>query len=38
VNRTPRGDFLLVLSGGTTVSSSQGYRDKVRAHLERLMI
>jgi two-component system LytT family response regulator len=38
VNRTPRGDFLLVLSGGTTVSSSQGYRDKVRARLEQLMI
>lgn len=38
VHRTPRGDFLLVLRGGTTVSSSQGYRDKVRAHLERFMI
>jgi two-component system, LytTR family, response regulator len=38
VNRTLRGDFVLVLSGGTTVSSSQGYRDKVRAHFERLMI
>jgi len=38
VNRTPRGDFVLVLSGGTTVSSSQGHRDKVRAHLEQFMI
>ena len=38
VNRTLRGDFVLVLSGGTTVSSSQGYRDKVRTRLERLMI
>jgi two-component system LytT family response regulator len=38
VNRTPRGDFVLVLSGGTTVSSSQGYRDKVRMHLDQLMI
>lgn len=38
VSRTLRGDFILVLAGGTTVSSSEGYRDKVRAHLERLMI
>jgi len=38
VNRTPRGDFVLVLTGGTTVSSSQGYREKVRMHLEQLMI
>jgi len=38
VNRTLRGDFILVLSGGTTVSSSQGYRDKVRMHFEQLMI
>jgi two-component system, LytTR family, response regulator len=38
VHRTPRGDFLLVLRGGTSVSSSQGYRDKVRKHLERFVI
>jgi two-component system LytT family response regulator len=38
VSRTPRGDFILVLAGGTTVSSSEGYRDKVRTHLERLMV
>jgi two-component system LytT family response regulator len=38
VNRTPRGDFILVLAGGTTVSSSEGYRDKVRTRLARLMI
>lgn len=38
VNRTPRGDYVLVLSGNTTVSSSQGYRDKVRTRLEQLMI
>ena len=38
VNRSARGDFVLVLRGGTTVASSQGYRDKVRAHLERFMI
>jgi len=36
VNRTLRGDFVLLLRGGTTAASSQGYRDKVRAHLEKL--
>jgi two-component system LytT family response regulator len=38
VNRTLRGDFVLVLTGGTTVSSSQGYREKMRAPFEQLMI
>ena len=38
VSRTPRGDFILVLSGGTTVTSSEGYRDVVREYLERLTI
>lgn len=38
VNRTLRGDFVLILRGGTTASSSQGYRDKVRAHLEQLTL
>jgi two-component system LytT family response regulator len=36
VNRTLRGDFVLLLRDGTTATSSQGYRDKVRAHLEKL--
>ena len=31
-----RGDFVLLLRGGTTAESSQGYRDKVRAHLVKL--
>jgi two-component system LytT family response regulator len=38
VSRTLRGDFVLVLRSGTTASSSQGYRDKVRAHLEHLTL
>jgi two-component system LytT family response regulator len=38
VSRTPRGDFILVLAGGTTVTSSEGYRDVVRDYLERLKI
>lgn len=38
VSRTPRGDFILVLAGGTTVTSSEGYRDAVREYLERFRI
>ena len=38
VSRTPRGDFILVLRGGTTVTSSEGFRDKVRAHLEQMKL
>lgn len=36
VSRTPRGDFILVLNGGTTVTSSEGYREVVRDYLGRL--
>src|SRR5579864_3107640 len=38
ISRTPRGDFILVLAGGTTVTSSEGYREIVRDYLERLKI
>ena len=38
VSRTPRGDFILVVSGGTTVTSSEGFRDPVRQYLERLKL
>lgn len=38
VTKTHRGDYILVLSGGTTVTSSEGYREKVRLRLERLML
>ncbi len=38
VSRTPRGDFILVLAGGTTVTSSEGYRDAVREYLDRLRL
>jgi len=38
VSRTPRGDFILVLAGGTTVTSSEGHRDGVREYLERLKL
>ena len=38
VSRTPRGDFILVLNGGRTVTSSEGYRDAVRDYLSRLKV
>jgi two-component system LytT family response regulator len=38
VSRTPRGDFILVLAGGTTVTSSEGYRDVVRDYLAQLKL
>jgi two-component system LytT family response regulator len=38
ISRTPRGDFILVVVGGTTVTSSEGYREPVRQYLERLKL
>ncbi len=38
ISRTPRGDFILVLAGGTTVTSSEGYRDRVRTYLEQFRL
>jgi two-component system LytT family response regulator len=38
VNRTLRGDFILVLAGGATVTSSEGYRAKVRDYLATLRL
>jgi two-component system LytT family response regulator len=38
VNRTLRGDFILVLAGGAIVTSSEGYRAKVREYLASLRI
>jgi two-component system LytT family response regulator len=38
ISRTPRGDFILVVCGGTTVTSSEGYREPVRHYLERLKL
>jgi two-component system LytT family response regulator len=36
VNRTLRGDFILVLAGGATVTSSEGFRAKVKDYLRGL--
>ncbi len=38
VSRTPRGDFILVVAGGATVTSSEGFRDKVRDYLSGMKI
>jgi two-component system LytT family response regulator len=38
VTRTARGDFVFVLSGGATVSSSERYRQKVRARIEKFSV
>jgi two-component system LytT family response regulator len=38
VNRTLRGDFILVLAGGATVTSSEGFRAKVKEYLGTLRL
>jgi two-component system LytT family response regulator len=38
VNRTLRGDFILVLAGGATVTSSEGFRGKVKDYLSTLRL
>jgi two-component system, LytTR family, response regulator len=38
VNRTLRGDFILVLAGGATVTSSEGFRAKVKEYLATLRV
>jgi two-component system LytT family response regulator len=38
VNRTLRGDYILVLAGGATVTSSEGYRAKVKDYLASMRL
>jgi two-component system LytT family response regulator len=38
VNRTLRGDFILVLAGGATITNSEGFRGKVKEYLSTLRI
>jgi two-component system, LytTR family, response regulator len=38
LSRTPRGDFIFVLKCGATVTSSEGYRDAVREHLNAMKL
>jgi hypothetical protein len=35
---TLRGNFILVLAGGATVTSSEGYRAKVKEYMASLRI
>jgi two-component system LytT family response regulator len=38
VNKTLRGDFIFVLAGGATVTSSEGHRGRVRDYLSSLRL
>ena len=38
VSRTPRGDYVFVLSGGTIVTSSERYRHKVRERIGQFAV
>jgi two-component system LytT family response regulator len=38
VSRTARGDYAFVLSGGTTVTSSERFRHKVRERIEKFVV
>ena len=38
ISKTARGDVVLVLAGGATVTSSEGYRESVRQYLDRMKI
>jgi two-component system LytT family response regulator len=38
VNRTLRGDFILVLAGGATITSSEGFRSRVKDYFSGLRI
>lgn len=38
ISRTPRGDFIFVTRSGTTLTSSEGYREAVRDYLERFRL
>jgi two-component system LytT family response regulator len=38
VSRTPRGDYVFVLSGGTTVTSSERFRARVRERIGQFVV
>ena len=38
ISRTARGDVIVVLAGGTTVTSSEGFRESVRQYLDQMRI
>jgi two-component system LytT family response regulator len=38
ISRTPRGDVIVMLAGGATVTSSERFRESVRQHLDRMQL
>lgn len=38
ISRTPRGDVIVLLAGGATVTSSERFRESVRQQLDRMQI
>jgi two-component system LytT family response regulator len=38
ISRTPRGDIIVILAGGATVTSSERFRDSVRKQLRQMQI
>ena len=38
ISRTPRGDIIVILAGGATVTSSERFRDSVRKRLQQMQI
>ena len=38
VSRTPRGDYVFVLTGGSTVTSSERFRHKVRERIGQFIV
>jgi two-component system LytT family response regulator len=38
ISRTPRGDFIIQLAGGATVTSSERFRESVRQELRRMQL
>jgi two-component system LytT family response regulator len=38
ISRTPRGDVIILMAGGATVTSSEGFRESVRRQLDRMQI
>jgi two-component system LytT family response regulator len=38
ISRTPRGDVIVILAGGATVTSSERFRDSVRKQLQHMQI
>ena len=38
ISRTPRGDVIVMLAGGATITSSERFREAVRQRLQQMQI